>query len=500
MTQRGSSPSSLGRLAVWTLPVFNVLIAVAAQILVPRLLQLGLSERDYTVYVALTSVAAYVGLGEGGVLISLLRELAARHGAGDRAGFLVEARRSRKLFVIAACLGGILATTALATQREALGGRGGLFLAGAVVLVIGAMSDLAFGSFQTAMLLSTGRFLIGQLIGVATVVVPLTSLVIALLVTKNLTTAVWAQALAWILLSIARGVHAAYVYRGETEGVEAHGEPAPLVTVVGPGALLKLAEVVQTASYPHLLSVLAPAFVPGAIPARTYANATKLVTQQFVNLLQVHVTRGLAGNAEQRANARDNYELAATFLTSSQLLQIGVAAAVARPVFRAWLPNQEPYIDSLLPGVLAWQALLAACLPADILFVAAGHLRLLGVIRFVATTLGLGAVALTLGWAGRGALGLGLSLSAIPLFVFGLWGELSLLADVAPPRRQTILRYGLSLGGALACATYATQPWLAAVTCCGAGLVGLPRSVPKLWRLIRPSSDERHRTDHDAHS
>ncbi len=479
------APSSFGRYLVWTLPAFNVLIAIAAQILVPRILQLGLSERDYTTYIALTSVSAYVGLGEGGVLVSLLRELSARHGAGDRAGFFLEARRSRKLFVIAALIGGVLATTALATQTHALGDRGGWFLAGALALVLAAMADVAFGSFQTAMLYSTGRFLVGQLAGAATVVVPMTSLVVALLVTKNLTTAIWAQAFAWFGLSCARGVHAASVYRSETKGIEPVGTTSPLVTVVGPGALLKLSEVLQTASYPHLLSVLAPAFIPGAIPARTYANATKLVTQQFVNLLQVHVTRELAGDAEARARARTNYELAATFLTSSQLLQLAVAAALAKPVFHAWLPNQEPYLATLLPGVLAWQALLAACLPADILFVATGHMRLLGMIRFVATAVGLATVAVTLGVAGRAALGVGLCVSAMPLFGFGLWGELSLLQEVAPPRWQTILRYSLALAAAVSCTTFGSHPWLAAATCGGAALVGLPRSARKLWRLIR---------------
>ena len=488
MNGRAAEPSkapSFARVVVWLLPGFNVGVAIAAQLLVPRILQLGLSERDYTSYVALTSVAAYVGLGEGGVLVSLLRELSARHGAGDRAGFFVEARRSRTLFVVAALLGGVLASIALTTQRAALGDRGTGFYAGAVALVVGAMADLALGSFQTAMLFSTGRFLAGQLAGVATVVVPLAALVVGLVATKNLTIAIWAQALGSLVLATARGAHAARVYREETAGVLASGTPAPLVTVVGPGALLKLSEVIQSASYPHLLTALAPALVPGAIPARTYANATKLVTQQFVNLLQVHVTRGLAGNDDARARARENYALASTFLTSAQLLQLGVAAALAGPVFRVWLPNQAAHIGSLLPGVLAWQALLAAALPADILFMAAGHLRLLGVIRIVATALGLATVALTLTWAGRAALGLGLVVSAVPLFAFGLWGELSLLAEQAPPRGQTWLRYALALLAAIACAFFGDHPWLTAAVAVAAALVGLPRSAVRLYRLVR---------------
>ncbi len=52
----------LPRLAVWLLPAISVSFAMVSQFIVPRLLQLGLSEAYYTGYIAITSVVAYVGL------------------------------------------------------------------------------------------------------------------------------------------------------------------------------------------------------------------------------------------------------------------------------------------------------------------------------------------------------------------------------------------------------------------------------------------------------
>jgi len=480
-----AKPSRVARVVVWTLPLFNVAIAIVTQLVVPRMLQLGLSEADYTVYVGLTSVAAYVGLGEGGVLVSLLRELSRLHGAYDLAGFAAEARRSRRLFAVAATIGGVLASVALSSQATLVTGRPTLFLAGALGLVAAAMLELALGSFQAAMLFATGRYLAGQLFGTVSVVAPLGALTAALLLTRSLTAAVWAQALTTMALSLARGVHGAILLRRETRAVESSPKPAPLGTVVGPGALLKLAEVLQSASFPHLLTVLAPWVVPGAIPAGTYANATRLVTQQFVNLLQVHVTRGLAGDDSARAQARENYAVAATFLTSLQLLELAGAAALASTVFAVWLPNQAEHVATLLPFMLAWQALLAACLPADILFVAAGHMRLLGLVRLGSTALGLVAVGLATGPLGRGALGFGLALAALPLAAFGLWGELTLLKSDAPPREVTVRRYGLAFAAALGCVVFRERPMLAVATCALAALPGLPSSIRGVRRLLK---------------
>lgn len=477
--------SRIQRLVVWTLPLANVALAIVAQLAVPRLLQLGLSETDYTLYVALTSVAAYVGLGEGGVLVSLLRELSRRHGSSDAAGFALEARRSRRVFLFAALVGGVLAALALGSQSRLVLERSAMFMMGALALIAGSMLELALGSFQSAMLFSTGRYLAGQLSGMASVVGPLVALVGSLLVTRDLSVGVWAQAGTVATMAIARGVHGSTVLARESRDATGEASPAPLGSVVGPGALLKLAEVLQSASYPHLLTVVAPWVVPGAIPARTYANATKLVTQQFVNLLQVHVTRDLAGDAEARARARENYAIAAAFLSSLQLLELGVAAALARFVFQAWLPNQAAYVGELLPGMFAWQALLAASLPADILFFAAGHMRLLGIARIGATALGLAAVAIGSGLFGRAALGLGLALSAAPLAAFGLWGELTILQEHTPAPRRIVLRYGLALAAALGSLMFGSHPFVAAGACIAGALVGLPSSLRGLGRLLK---------------
>ncbi len=484
------------RLAVWTLPAISVSLAVGSQFLVPRVLQHGLSEADYTSYVALSSVAAYVGFGEGGVLLSMLRELSALHGGGEQAAFIAELRRSRRIFFVAALLGGAIAavafTVGIVAQQGALSAAHARTLApAAIALVIGAMLELFFGSYHAVLLFSTGRLVMAQLVGLAIIVLPLAGLIAALELSHNVIVGVCAQGMTTALLACARGLHARKLTRAESSSVGTLPPPAPLGRVVGPGAVIKIADVMHAASYPHLLSELAPATVPGAIPARTYSNATRMVTQQFVGLLQVHITRGMAGDDRAKERARSQYRASAMFLTAAHLVQLAMVSALAGFVFHFWLPNQAPYLGELLPGMLASQALLAASLPTDILFIATGHLRTLGVARLVGTALGLVTVAIAIPYFGRGALGVGLAGAGVPLFAAGLWGELSWMRGMAPPSRHVLARYGMALVAAGACAFYGSHPIAAALVTGACGLAALPYSAIRLLRLLRhaPMSD-----------
>jgi hypothetical protein len=480
---------TLARLATWGFPAVSVGLTVASQVVVPRFLQLGLSEAEYTAYVALTSVAAYVGLGEGGVILSLLKELSSLHGAGDREGFIAELNRSRWIFALAALLGGAIAGGALfsllAAEQAWPGMKSPGFVLGASALVLAGMLELAFGNFQTALLFSTGRLLAAQIATIATTLLQLAALVGALAVTRSLLVGVLAQASLLMIVAAVRGAHAMWLFRREARGVAVKKPAAPLGRLLGSGALLRLSDVLHNASFPHLLSQLAPAFVPGAIPARTYANAARLVTQQLVNVLQIHVARGLAGDGQAKIAARAQYSAAAMFLTSVQLLQLAFIAAVAPLVFRLWLPNQAPFLAEVLPGLLTWQALLAASVPTEVMLFAGGDIRALGLARLAGIPLGLGTIALSLASLGRLAFGVGLAASSLPIFFYGLWGELGPMRSLGAGPARTAHRYGAALVAAVACAAYRQHPHLVALLTAACGLVGLPASVRSIWRLLR---------------
>ncbi len=477
------------RLLRWSVPLVSVLVAIASQVLVPRFLQLGLSEGEYVAYIAVTSVGAYVGLGEGGVLVSLLRELSALHGAGDRAGFAAEVRRSRRFLVFAALAGGVIASCFMgsalgAAARAWPGAHEPRFMLATVACIAATMLELFLGSYHTALLFSTGRLVLGQLVGVAVSLVPVTALVTLLAVRRDLTLALYGSALASATVALLRGAHAGRVLAVESFGVEAVAPRTRLFDVVGSGVALKLAEVLQTAAYPHLLTVLAAPLVAAAIPARTLANAARLVTGRFVDVLQVHVTRGLAGPSDVREKARRQYGIVAPFLTSIHVVEVAGIAALAPTVFELWLPQHAASVRSFLPGLLAEQALLAACLPTSILLMATGHLKLLGLVRIVGVPVGLGLLPLLLPLAGHAALGLSLAASALPYFFAGLWSELVPLHTTAPPRREVALRYAVAALAAASCAGYERWPLVTVMVVGGAGATTLawagPRSIAML--------------------
>jgi hypothetical protein len=154
-------------------------------------------------------------------------------------------------------------------------------------------------------------------------------------------------------------------------------------------------------------------------------------------------------------------------------------------VFKLWLPQHVPHLGELLPGMLAWQAMLAGSLPTDILFVAAGKMRLLGTVRITGTALGLVTLALVLAGTGLGSLGIALAASALPAFLCGLWGELGPLGDVAPRRAVVIARYATCGLAACAGALFARHGFIVAAALAACGLVLLPSSLRTVWRLVR---------------
>lgn len=479
----------LGRIVRFGFPLLGVGVTLLGQVAIPRLLQLELSEGAYTAYIAVTSIAAYIGLADGGLLIALIRELSALHGAGDRASYVAEAERARRIFAGTSLAGGAVAAallgSALEAAMEAWSGASSLeFRRAAMGLLAATTLALGCGSYHTAMLYSTGRLLAGQVVGLTSSLGPLLAFIFALSLTRDLNHGLWWYVACIGVIALLRVVHAETLLRREAGGVSERGSLLPLHRVLGAGLSLKAAEVLPVAAYPHALSVVAPGLVPAAIPARTYANACRIVSQQFLNLLQVHITRRVAGDAEQQRRGRKEYEAASSFLCSLHLLQVAVATAAAGLVFSFWLPNQKEHVDVFLSGMLAEQALLAAALPSSMLFIAYGDLTRYGLIRLAGVAAGLTCLPLFLSATPRAALGLALTVSALPLFTYGLWSELTRYRTRVQPT-AVILRYLLAGAAALSMVAHPDRAlWVATlVGLCGAVL--LPGSVRRIWFMLR---------------
>ena len=481
---------TLMALARWGFPMVGLATTLASQILLPRILQLRLSEGEYVSYIAVTSLAAYLGLADGGFLVSILRELSAHHGAGNRALFAGEARRARRVFAVVALVSCAVAAVAigstLATAEAAWSGADDASFRASVVEVLLATGLLVgIGSFHTTLQFSTGRLLSGQLVAVANTLIPLVPLVVALYATRDLAAGLHSFAAGQLLVAAGRAWSAHRLLREETFGVLPARPPRRLIELVTSGVALKAADVLPASAYPHMLSMHGAGLVPTAVPARTYANACRLVPQQFLNLLQVHITRRMAGAADARARGTREYRAAASSLCAMQLLAMGTAGLCAVPVFRLWLPGSEADVQKFLPGMFVEQALLSASMPAAILFTATGRLRTLGFVRLGGVALGLVAFLVTLRFWPTASFGVGFAVSALPIFAFSAYAELHGLPGFPPHSTRDSARYAVAVAAAVACVLYGEEPVLASIaTAVGAAML-LPGSVRDLRTLFR---------------
>jgi hypothetical protein len=480
----------LGTLSRWGFPLVGLATTLASQISLPSILQRRLSIGEYTAYVAVTSLAAYLGLADGGTLISVLRELSALHGAGDRARFAGEVRRARRVFSVIALVGCAVAAIGLtSTLRAATAAWAGAattsFRASVLEVVATTALGMGIGSFHTALQFSTGRLLAGQVVGLLSSLTPLVVLLIALFVARDLSIGFHVFAGTQLLVAIWRARDAHQLARRECGGVTPTPPPIALHHLLTAGFTFKVSDVLPTSAFPNLLAVRAPAFVPTGIPARTYANACRIVPQQFLNLLQVHATRRLAGSEAERRQGEREYSESASLLCATHLCALAVAATLAVPVFRLWLPASADRVVAYLPGLLVEQALLAAALPSTVLLMARGRLRAIGSIRLFGALIGLGVFVATLSFAREAAYGIGFAASAAPLYLFAGWVELRPPADFPKPDIRTFARYGLALTASVACSLYAQRPLLCSVAMIGCALGLVPSSARSGWRLLR---------------
>jgi len=482
----------LASLVRWGFPLVTVSVAVASQILVPRILQMRLSDGEYVAYVAVMAIAAYLGLADGGLLVSIMREMSAAHGSGDQATFLAEARRAKKVFTVTALVGVVIGAVGIGSALTAAGSSwsgasDGWFRWSAAAVLLSICFTIGFGSFHTAMCYSTGRLLTGQIAGLVTQALPTFGLIVALVVSRNLAVGLFVFAGTMATSAVVRGIHGVVLLRAESEGHQPGTPVNSIGHVVGAGIMLKAADVLPNSAFPHLLAVMAPSEVPAAIPARTFANSTRLAMQLVINLLSTHITRRMA-NAADRERGIDEYRSAARCITGAHLLQLGVAAALVVPVFRLWLPLRADEVSAFLPGMLAEQALLAVALPSSVLFAATDRLRLLGGVRVVGVVAGLAAFVLLLPHARAAAFGIGLCVSAVPHFVLGCYAEMRPLEGFPPRSRGNAIRYGSCLVAAVSAIFFLQAPFVVAGVIVLCGLLLLPGGLLQLRQLYRSAN------------
>jgi hypothetical protein len=492
-TGKAAKPRRLQAIIRWGFPMVTLAVTVAIQFYLPRLLQLGLGDGEYIAYIAVSSVGGYLGLADGGMLVSVLREMAAAHGAGDQKMFIAESRRAARIFLCTALIGLAMAGFGLNSAWQAAasswaGASAETFKTAAAAFLVSICLTIGFGSFHTSMCFSTGRMLIGQIANLSTQALPAICMIAALAIRRSLPVALFSYAAVMATAATLRGLHGALIYRQEARDIFASAPRHPLRRVLGAGLALKFADVLPNAAFPHLLTTLAAGFVPAAIPARTFANSTRMANQLLINLLSPHITRRLAGNDEERQQGSSEYRMAARLLCSIHLGLVGIAALTIVPVFRLWLPIRAAEVSFYIEGMLAEQALLAAVLPASVLFAAGDRLRLLGIVRSIGVVLGLAAFVLSLPWLGPAAFGFGLGVSALPYFIAGWYAEAKPLDGFPAQPQGSSQRYGLALLAALCTLGYRHQPLLVGLIIVGLSLVLLPQALRELYMLYRGTS------------
>jgi len=473
----------------WGFPLIGFVTTLGSQVLLPRILQLHLSAGEYVSYVAVSAVAGYLSLADGGMLVSILREVSMHHGAGNKAAFAGEIQRARRIFTVIGFVGAVITALALMVALQAAeaawpGATAPAFRISVIAMLSASALHMAVGSYHSVLQFATGQLTAGQATWVAAMVVPLLALIAGLLATRDLAVGIAGSAAANTLLACIRAWDSHRIARRETASVAPATPAAKLSTLLFSGITLKAADALPVSAYPHLLSIRAPELVPAGVPARTLANACRLIPQQLINLLQVHVTRRLAGPPEQRAQGQHEFTAASHTLCALHLVSVGAVALLVVPIFRWWLPHHADDVRTYMPGLLAEQALLAASMQSTALFMAHGRMTQLGTIRLTGVLLGLAVFLGSLPVMPRAAFGVGFATSAVPLFAYGAWFELRHNGD-GDTRRAAASRYILALVAALACCGYVAYPYAvgALIVACRALLA--PTALRRLRKVVR---------------
>jgi hypothetical protein len=478
----------------WGFPFVILMTTLAGQVLLPHILQLHLSDGQYVSYVAVAALVAYLPLADGGMVVAIQREMSFLHGAGNKGGFAGELHRARRIFRfvgIACCVIGVLGiwSTMNAAEQAWTDASQLRFRLSVVALLAVTAFHVSVGGLHTIVQLSTGRLIAGQATGVISIFGPLVVLIATLLITRDLSTGLIANAIAIAAVALWRKADMERILREEIAGVTPARPHASIRRLLASGLPIKAAEVLPSSAFPHALSLANPALVLSAVPARTYANACRLIPQQFASLLFSHLTRRMAGAAVDKRRGIREHAISATCLATAHLIAIGVLGLLAVPVFSVWLPARENDITLYLAGLFVEQALMSAAIPSTLLFAAWGRLGLLGMVQLISVFVGLAVFLILVPIIPKAAFGIGFAASAIPVFVLGAVSELRSEFKTA----SGVARYATAIVAAAACVGYARWPTTMSCVVLLCAAVHVPAAVAGLKALF----DELRARDHE---
>jgi hypothetical protein len=434
----------------WVFPLLNLATAIGAQIALPRLLQLELSPQEYAAYIAVTSVAAYVGLADGGLRLPILREMTVAHASNDPGAFLGEGRRAARVYTLVGLVGAsvallVLPTTLGVVRRGWEGAASTAFIVACVAMVVSSAVAFSAGVTHGSFLYSTGRLLAGAAVTLACTILSIIVLLGVLAVTRDLVWGISASAASGLLIATLRAAAARREYLRSRRTSRVGSPKRRLRDLMSDGLALKSADVLQQAAFPHVYTLVAFHIVPVGIPCRTLANACRMLSQQFLNLLAVHMTRRHATTDETRQLGQREYTVTSLVLCGAHVAQAAVVTLLAERVFALWLPPIASQVRAFLPGMLVEQALLSATLPSSMMFMATGRLRAWGIAQTCGAVLGLGTMVAVVRVNPEAALGFGLGVAAVPPFVLAASIEFLQRGSNAQADSAVVLRYGLAV-------------------------------------------------------
>jgi hypothetical protein len=469
----------------WGFPFIILLSTLSGQILLPHILQLHLSDGEYVTYIAVAATAAYLPLADAGMVVAVQRELSFLYGAGDKRAFAGEAQRAKRIFLFigVACfvIAGIgMWSTFVAIDNVFPQTTSTTFRLSVIALLAATAFHVPIGGLHTIIQLSTGRLIAGQATGVLTIFGPLLALIVTLLATRDLALGLYANAIAVAVVAVWRKLDTTRILRIETAGIEPTPPRAHVGKLLLSGLPIKAAEVLPSSAFPHALSVSGPSLVLSAVPARTYANACRLVPQQFTAVLFSHLTRRMAGGPEEKKRGYREYAISATCLSAVHLIAVGVLGLIAVPVFRIWLPGREADIPSFLSALFVEQALLSAAIPSTLLFAVWGRLSVLGFVQLIGVIAGLAIFLLVVPIWPKAAFGIGFAAAASFVFILGALAELR--SEFRTVRG--VARYASAMVAAVACALYARWPIAMSLAVLACASIHVPVAIAGLRELF----------------
>ncbi len=379
------------RLAIAT-SFISLAVTLVVQLITPRVLLRAWSEQGYAFTIAIQGFTSYISIADAGVQAVLSRTLLADNDRGDDDLFGARARagaRALGALAASATIVTLIAASVLVSSRLTRlgGGNEPTFLTFAIVAT-GVGAAVALGGWSTAIECGRGYFARTQgftamRIALGGLSMPLMAALgaspsKALISTSILTTSFdFVRALLATRLLPNKGatqisaMHLAWTSRGSF-----------LYSVAGP---------TQVSLQPAVAALANASSVAAAVPARTLANAAKLLSTAVTNSIWVALSRDFSDNhvSDQTANRWKTISLRLTTLHLAATTALLVLGPLILPL---WLGPHAPNAARVLPLFLTEQAALAAIGPSILLWHARGEfgqlarIQILGAIVAVIAT------------------------------------------------------------------------------------------------------------------